>query len=72
MVDHNGLEYLACEPTLFDIDKDISMEMIKIGHGVGYDQYFISIYNDRKDSSVSFSTTSKCLKGLADFLIKHL
>lgn len=68
MADQNGLDYLACEPTLFDIDKDISMEMIKIG----YDQYFVSIYNDLKDSSVSFSTSSKCLKGLADFLIKHL
>ena len=52
----------------YDIDQDISVEMTK----VGYDQYFVSIYNDRKDSSVAFNTTEKCLKGLADFLHKNL
>jgi hypothetical protein len=47
----------------FDIDKDISFEMVRDGNSC-----YVSIYNDRNDSCVAFSTNSKCLKGLADFL----
>ena len=47
----------------FDIDKDISFEMVRDGNSC-----YVSVYNDRNDSCVAFSTNSKCLKGLADFL----
>ena len=51
----------------YDIDKDISFEMVRDGNSC-----YVSIYNDRNDKSVAFSTDSKCLKGLADFLYKTI
>ena len=51
----------------YDIDKDISFEMIRDGNSC-----YVSVYNDRNDSCVAFSTNSKCLKGLADFLYKTI
>lgn len=37
-----------------------------------YNYHHISIYNDKKETSVSFSTDSNSLKGLADFIVKYL
>ena len=52
---------------IYDIDKDISVEMV-----IDKGSCFVSIYNDRTDKSVSVQTSTKNLKGLADFLIKNL
>ena len=57
----------SIDPPHYDIDKDISVEMVKDGNSC-----YISIYNDRTDKSVSVQTSTKNLKGLADFLIKNL
>ena len=66
MVDIN--DYMACtNPLHYDIDKDISVEMV-----INKGSCFVSIYNDRTDKSVSVQTSTKNLKGLADFLIKNL
>ena len=66
MVDIN--DYMACtNPLHYDIDKDISVEMVTNGNSC-----YVSIYNDRTDKSVSVQTSTKNLKGLADFLIKNL
>ena len=62
MVDIN--DYMACtNPLHYDIDKDISVEMVKDGNSC-----YISIYNDRTDKSVSVQTSKDKLLGLADFL----
>lgn len=36
------------------------------------ESHHVSIYNDKKDTSVSFSVHTADLKNLADFLNKHL
>ena len=58
---------ISVDPPHYDIDKDISIEMVKGGKSV-----YVSIYNDRNDKSVAFQTTRDKLKGLADFLNKNL
>ena len=66
MVDIN--DYMACtNPLHYDIDKDISVEMVTSGNSC-----YVSIYNDRTDKSVSVQTTKDKLLGLADFLNKNL
>jgi hypothetical protein len=54
-------------PAHYDIDKDISVEMVTNGNSC-----YVSIYNDRNDKSVAFQVTKDKLKGLADFLNKNL
>lgn len=51
----------------YDIDQDISVEMIKEGNWC-----YVSVYNDSRNTAVAFSTTANKLKGLADFLNKNL
>ena len=52
----------------YTIDKDISLEMFK-----GDDNsVYVSIYNDRRDTSVAFQTSMDNMKGLADFIYKNL
>jgi hypothetical protein len=66
MVDIN--DYItSTNPLHYDIDKDISVEMV-----IDKGSCFVSIYNDRTDKSVSVQTSTKNLKGLADFIIKNL
>lgn len=57
----------SVDPPSYKIDKDIVVEMVK-----GNDSCFVAIYNDQNDSSVSFQVSKDKLKGLADFLNKHL
>jgi hypothetical protein len=57
----------AIDPLHYDIDKDISVEMVTNGNSC-----YVSIYNDRNDKSVAFQTTKDKLKGLADFLSRNL
>lgn len=57
----------SIEPPHYDIDKDISMEMVTNGNSC-----YVSIYNDRNDKSVAFQTTKDKLLGLADFITKNL
>ena len=57
----------AIDPPSYEIDKDISVNMVVQGN-----YCYLSIYNDRTDKSVAVSTTRDKLKGLADFLNKHL
>lgn len=62
MVDIN--DYITCtNPLHYDIDKDISVEMVTDGNSC-----YISIYNDRTYKSVSVQTSKDKLLGLADFL----
>lgn len=64
----NQDDYMACtNPLHFDIDKDISVEMVTSGNNC-----YVSIYNDRNDKSVAFSTTRDKLRGLADFFSRNL
>ena len=59
---------MACtNPLHYDIDKDISVEMVKDGNSC-----YISIYNDRRDTSVAFQTSMDNMKLLADFIYKNL
>ncbi len=58
----------SIEPPHYNIDKDIS---VKIFMPNEYSCY-VSVYNDRNDSSVAFQTTRDNLKGLADFINKYL
>jgi len=52
----------------YTIDKDISLEMFK-----GDDNsVYVSIYNDRRDTSVAFQTSMDNMKLLADFIYKNL
>ena len=52
----------------YTIDKDISLEMFK-----GDDNsIYVSIYNDRRNTSVAFQTSMDNMKGLADFIYKNL
>lgn len=54
---------------LYYLDKDklISMEIVS-----RKDWHHISVYNDKTDKSVSCETNTKDLKGLADFINRHL
>jgi len=66
MVDIN--DYMACtNPLHYDIDKDISVEMVTDGNSC-----YISIYNDITDKSVALQTSRNKLKGLADFIYESL
>ena len=66
MVNQN--DYMLSEnPLHFDIDKDISVEMVTGGNSV-----YVSIYNDRNDKSVAFQTSRDKLRGLADFISRNL
>ena len=66
MVDIN--DYMACtNPLHYDIDKDISVEMVTNGNSC-----YVSIYNDRNDKSVAFQTSKDKLRGLADFINNYL
>jgi hypothetical protein len=52
----------------YNIDKDISIEtFMQNSHSC-----YVSIYNDRNDSCVSFQTSRDKLKGLADFIYKTI
>ena len=57
----------SIDPPHYDIDKDISVKMVTNGNSC-----YVSIYNDRNDSSVAFQTTRDNLKGLADFINNYL
>lgn len=48
----------------YTIDKDISLEMFMGDNNSVY----VSIYNDRRDTSVAFQTSMDNMKLLADFL----
>ena len=52
----------------YTIDKDINVEIFMPNE---YSCY-VSVYNDRNDSSVAFQTTRDNLKGLADFIYKTI
>jgi hypothetical protein len=52
---------------LYVIDKDISLEMTKLGNSV-----YVSIYNDRRNTSIAFQTSMDNMKFLADFIYKNL
>ena len=52
---------------LYVIDKDISLEMTKLGNSV-----YVSIYNDRRNTSIAFQTSMDNMKLLADFIYKQL
>jgi hypothetical protein len=51
----------------YNIDQDISIEMYTYN-----DKCYLSIYNDKKDSSVAFETTKDNIKYLAGFLNQNL
>jgi len=53
---------------LYVIDKDISLEMF-VGDG---NSVYVSIYNDRRNTSVAFQTSMDNMKLLADFIYKNL
>jgi hypothetical protein len=53
---------------LYVIDKDISLEMF-VGDG---NSVYVSIYNDRRHTSVAFQTSMDNMKLLADFIYKQL
>ena len=52
----------------YTIDKDISLEMFMRDNNSVY----VSIYNDRRDTSVAFQTSMDNMKLLADFIYKNL
>ena len=52
----------------YTIDKDISLEMF-MGDG---NSVYVSVYNDRRNTSVAFQTSMDNMKGLADFIYKNL
>ena len=52
----------------YTIDKDISLEMFMGDNNSVY----VSIYNDRRNTSVAFQTSVDNMKGLADFIYKNL
>lgn len=52
---------------LYVIDKDISLEMTKLGNSV-----YVSVYNDRRNISIAFQTSMDNMKLLADFIYKQL
>ena len=51
------------EPLHYDLDKDISVEMVTEGNSV-----YVSIYNDRTDKSIALQTNKDKLRGLAEFI----
>ena len=53
---------------LYVIDKDISLEMF-VGDG---NSVYVSIYNDRRNTSIAFQTSMENMKLLADFIYKQL
>lgn len=50
-----------------DKDKLISVEIVS-----HKDWHHVSVYNDKTDKSVAYETNTKDLKGLADFIYRHL
>ena len=52
----------------YTIDKDISLEMFTGDNNSVY----VSVYNDRRDTSVAFQTSMDNMKLLADFIYKQL
>jgi hypothetical protein len=52
----------------YTIDKDISLEMFMGDNNSVY----VSIYNDRRDTSVAFQTSMDNMKLLADFINNYL
>jgi hypothetical protein len=61
-------DYMTCnDPLNYCMDNDISVGMMKSG-----DECYVLIYNDRNDTSLSFSTSVHKLRGLAYFLHQHL
>jgi hypothetical protein len=59
---------ISMDNPAYNIDKDISVEIFMPNE---YSCY-VSVYNDRNDSSIAFQTTRDNLKGLADFINKYL
>jgi hypothetical protein len=53
---------------LYVIDKDISLEMF-VGDG---NSVYVSVYNDRRNTSIAFQTSMDNMKLLADFIYKQL
>ena len=53
---------------LYVIDKDISLEMFMGDNNSVY----VSIYNDRRNTSIAFQTSMDNMKLLADFIYKNL
>jgi len=53
---------------LYVIDKDISLEMFMGDNNSVY----VSIYNDRRNTSIAFQTSMDNMKFLADFIYKNL
>ena len=53
---------------LYVIDKDISLEMFMGDNNSVY----VSIYNDRRNTSIAFQTSMDSMKLLADFIYKNL
>lgn len=58
---------IAANTPHYDIDKDISVEIYYHGNSC-----YVSIYNDRNDSSVAFCVSKDKLRGLADFIHKAI
>jgi hypothetical protein len=52
---------------LYVIDKDISLEMFMGDNNSVY----VSIYNDRRNTSIAFQTSMDNMKLLADFIYKQ-
>ena len=52
----------------YTIDKDISLEMFRGDNNSVY----VSVYNDRRNTSVAFQTSMNNMKFLADFIYKNL
>ena len=59
---------ISMDNPAYNIDKNISVEIFMPNE---YSCY-VSVYNDRNDSSVAFQTTRDNLKGLADFIYKTI
>lgn len=57
----------SIDPPHYDIDKDISVEMVTNGNSC-----YVSIYNDRNATLLSFRTSKDKLRGLADFINNYL
>jgi len=51
----------------YNLAKDIDVRIFS-----DHNYHYVSIYNDKKDTSVAFSTDNNGLKGLADFIYRHL
>ena len=51
----------------YDLAEGIDVEIFS-----NYNDHHVSVYNDKKDTSVSFTTDNNGLKGLADFINRYL